>query len=72
MIRLKPPVAEGEAGWFLELLGAPDERPEQGKTFHRVQTSIGHFAICSFNYLALAEWQTYRNDSTVCALLARR
>jgi hypothetical protein len=22
-----------------------------------VQTSIGHFAICSFNYLALAEWQ---------------
>lgn len=56
MIRLKPPGAEGGADWFLELLGAPDENSEQAKTFHRVQTSIGHFAICSFNYLALAEW----------------
>jgi hypothetical protein len=57
MIRLKPPGADGGADWFLELLGAPDEQSEQAKTFHRVQTSIGHFAICSFNYLALAEWQ---------------
>lgn len=57
MIRLKPPVADGGADWFLELLGAPDDTSEQAKTFHRVQTSIGHFAICSFNYLALAEWQ---------------
>ena len=57
MIRLKPPGAGGGADWFLELLGAPDEQSEQAKTFHRVQTSIGHFAICSFNYLALAEWQ---------------
>ena len=57
MIRLKPPGAEGGTDWFLELLGAPDENSEQAKTFHRVQTSIGHFAICSFNYLALAEWQ---------------
>ncbi len=54
MIRLKPP-APGGADWFLELLGAPDENCEQAKTLQRVQTSIGHFAICSFNYLALAE-----------------
>lgn len=57
MIRLKPPGAEGGADWFLELLGAPNAQAEQGRTFHRVQTSIGHFAICSFNYLALAEWK---------------
>jgi hypothetical protein len=57
MIRLEPPEAAGPAGWFLELLGAPNEQAVQAKTYHRVQTSIGHFAICSFNYLALAEWQ---------------
>ena len=69
MIRLKPPsgpaadpagptgAAEGQGDWFLELLGAPDRKSEQAKTFSRVKTSIGHFAICSFNYLALAEWQ---------------
>lgn len=56
MIRLKPPGDRGGEDWFLELLGAPDEQTEQAKTFHRVQTPIGHFAICSFNYLALAEW----------------
>ena len=39
MIRLKPPGARGGNDWFLELLGAPDENSEQGKTFHRVQTS---------------------------------
>lgn len=55
MIRLKPP--GDKDGWFLELLGAPDENAGQAKTFHRVQTSRGHFAICSFNYLALAEWR---------------
>jgi len=56
MIRLSPPGAEGGSDWFLELLGAPDTKSEQDKTFHRVQTRLGHFAICSFNYLALAEW----------------
>lgn len=56
MIRLKPP-GTGGTDWFLELLGAPNEKSGQEKTFYRVRTSIGHFAICSFNYLALAEWQ---------------
>lgn len=57
MIRLRPPGLRGGADWFIELLGAPDASTEKVKTFHRVQTSMGHFAICSFNYLALAEWQ---------------
>lgn len=57
MIRLKPPGAKGGTTWFLELLGAPEHGSGQPKAFHRVQTSIGHFAICSFNFLALAEWK---------------
>lgn len=57
MIRLKPPGERGGEDWFLELLGAPDEQTAQTKTFHRVQTQRGHYAICSFNYLALAEWR---------------
>lgn len=57
MIRLKPPGTEGETTWFLELLGAPKHSSGQPKAFHRVQTSIGDFAICSFHFLALAEWK---------------
>ena len=57
LVRLKPPGDRGGADWFLELLGAPDGSTEQSKSFHRVRTSAGHFALCSFNYLALAEWQ---------------
>lgn len=57
MIRLKPPGTEGETTWFLELLGAPEHSSGQPKAFHRVQTSIGDFAICSFHFLALAEWK---------------
>ena len=56
MIRLKPLGLRGGAGWFIERLGAPDKDTEPAKTFHRVHTSKGHFAICSFNFLALAGW----------------
>jgi hypothetical protein len=56
IIRLKPPATEGGTDWFLELLGAPDEKSGQTKTFYRVPTRMGHFAICSYNYLALTEW----------------
>lgn len=57
MIRLQPPGERGSADWFLELLGAPDTQALQAKTFSRVITTLGHFAICSFNFLALAEYQ---------------
>jgi len=57
IIRLEPPGAEGGSGWFLELLGAPDQGLEKPRTFHRVRTRVGHFALCSFTYLALAEWK---------------
>lgn len=58
MVRLRPP-GEAASPWFLELLSAPPsfEPGAPGKKLRRVETSIGHFAICSFDFLALAEWQ---------------
>lgn len=58
MVRLRPP-GEMVSPWFLELLSAPPAfvlgAPD--KKLRRVETSIGHFAIRSFDFLALAEWQ---------------
>ncbi len=56
MVRLRPP-GEMTSPWFLELLSAPPafEPAAPGKKLRRVETSIGHFAICSFDFLALAE-----------------
>lgn len=58
MVRLRPP-GEAAAPWFLELLSAPPafEPGTPSKKLRRVETSIGHFAICSFDFLALAEWK---------------
>jgi hypothetical protein len=58
MVRLRPP-GETASPWFLELLSAPPtfESGAPGKKLRRVETSIGHFAICSFDFLALAEWK---------------
>lgn len=55
MVRLKPP---GGSDWFIELLGAPDVWVPGApmKQFNRVTTSAGDFAICSFGFLGLAEY----------------
>lgn len=60
MVRLKPPNGGKAAGeWYLELLSAPPEYQAvgPGKKLQRVHTSVGDFAICSFDYLALTEWK---------------
>ncbi len=56
MVRLKPP---GGSDWFVELLGAPSAYVEGApmKQFHRIETPSGDFAICSFGFLSLAEWE---------------
>jgi hypothetical protein len=56
MVRLQPP---GGKEWFLELLAAPPEYAagEPDKKLARVHTTAGDFAICSFDFLALAEWK---------------
>lgn len=58
MVRLRPPGGT-VSPWFLELLSAPPayEPGGAGRKLRRVETSIGHFAICSFDFLALAEWE---------------
>jgi len=52
VVRLRPPA---EDGWFVELLGAPVPGAGEGRAFSRLETRHGHFGLCSFGYLALAE-----------------
>lgn len=56
MVRLRPPSG---SEWFLELLSAPPQyiHGAPAKKLERVHTKVGDFAICSFEYLALVEWQ---------------
>jgi hypothetical protein len=66
MVRLRPP-GEIASPWFLELLSAPPafDPGHPGKKLRRVETSIGHFAICSFDFLALTEWQPLETGQDV-------
>lgn len=54
LVRLNPP---GNDEWFIELLGAPEERPDatRGRNLVRLETRYGHFTLCSFGYLGLVE-----------------
>jgi hypothetical protein len=52
VLRLDPP--DG-AGWFLEILGAHDADDHTERSFDRIETDQGHFALASFRYLALCE-----------------
>lgn len=58
VVRLHPPAT---SEWFFELLGAPaDVTPApntSGRTSRRLQTSGGHFALPSFAYLGLTQFQ---------------
>ncbi len=57
LVRLRPPGAA--SGWFLELLSAPPafERGAPARKQRPVQTSQGYFSLCSFDFLALVEWE---------------
>jgi len=59
LVRLCPPASAEPSEWFIELLGAPDTSidPLPGRRFEAIETSQGHYALCSFAFLALAEWQ---------------
>ena len=52
LVRLDPP--EG-AEWFLELMASPPDTGGNGKQLFRLETNQGHFALCSFGYLALVQ-----------------
>lgn len=55
MVRLYPP--EG-SNWFLELMAAPPpyQPGSDAKKLQAINTAHGTFALCSFDFLALAEW----------------
>lgn len=68
MVRLHPP--EGNH-WFLELMSAPPpyQKDSIPKKLQAINTVHGAFALCSFDFLALAEWRPI--TSSVGILIAR-
>ncbi len=63
LVRLHPP---GSDAWFIELMVSPPAATEQavnthtdpanpGKQYLRLEIAQGHYSLCSFRYLALAE-----------------
>lgn len=53
LVRLVPP---GGGEWFLELLSAPAATQTEARELQRLVTRHGHFVLCSFRFLALAEF----------------
>jgi hypothetical protein len=51
---LKPP---GESEWFIELLTVPESPSDVKKRWIRIETSHGHFGLCSFGFLSLANFR---------------
>ena len=52
--RLKPP---GAPDWFIELLTVPESPDDLAQRYIRLPTTRGHFSLCSFGFLALADWR---------------
>lgn len=53
-VRLHPP---GESEWFIELLTVPASPDDQARHWIRLITRHGHFALCSFGFLSLANFE---------------
>jgi hypothetical protein len=54
VVRLHPP---DSTGWFVELLTVPESENDIDKRYIRLETSRGHFSLCSFGFLLLAEYE---------------
>jgi hypothetical protein len=54
VVRLYPP---GSTEWFIELLTVPESESDLARRDLRLITSEGHFSLCSFGFLSLAEFQ---------------
>jgi hypothetical protein len=57
VVRLHPP---GSTEWFIELLTVPETESDLGRKDIRIVTTKGHFSLCSFGFLSLAEFQPIR------------
>ncbi len=53
-VRLNPP---GIPDWFIELLTVPKSPTDLEKRWVRIKTSFGHFGLCSFGFLSLANFR---------------
>jgi len=54
LVRLHPP---GSSEWFIELLTVPESESDLDRKDIRLVTTQGHFSLCSFGFLSLAEFQ---------------
>jgi hypothetical protein len=52
-VRLNPP---DNTDWFVELLTVPESPKECDGQWTRLKTSHGHFGLCSFRFLSLANY----------------
>ena len=59
-VRLNPPNCDD---WFLELLTVPDPaQTEAGQQWTRLETENGHFGVCSFRFLSLANFEPIKTS----------
>ncbi len=58
-LRLQPP--DG-SHWFIELLTVPEGPRDRGQSWTRMATTWGHFGLCSFGFLALADLDPIPTD----------
>lgn len=54
VVRLYPP---GSTEWFIELITVPESESDLDRKDLRLVTSKGHFSLCSFRFLSLAEFE---------------
>jgi hypothetical protein len=63
VVRLKPP---GAQEWFIELLTVPESPEDLSQRYIRLPTSHGHFSLCSFGFLSLADHQPISTAFGLC------
>ncbi len=63
--RLRPP---DSTEWFIELLTVPENQNDLGQRYIRLPTSKGHFSLCSFGFLALADYQPVSTEFGICVV----
>ena len=62
-VRLNPPCS---SDWFIELLTVPDSAESRSKIWIRLETSHGHFGICSFGFLSLTNFKPLPTEFGIC------
>lgn len=62
VVRLYPP---GSQDWFVELLTVPESETDLDRKDVRLETTKGHFSLCSFGFLSLAEYDPIKTSSGI-------